>query len=64
MNDVVWRREFPSAGKSYVFSPRDVAAKGGGPGVYLAKFYAGPEPAMTSEFTITRAKANANAKKR
>jgi hypothetical protein len=61
MNNVVWQRKYPAAGKGYEFSPRDVAAKGGGPGVYLAKFYAGPEPAIIREFTITNAR-NRNGK--
>ena len=34
------------------FSPRDIAAKGGGPGKYVAKFYAGPKPALVYEFDI------------
>ena len=62
MDNVVWQRKYPAAGKSYEFSPRDVAAKGGGPGVYLAKFYAGPEPVMIREFTITNAPKARNQK--
>jgi len=34
------------------FNPKDIAAKGGGPGRYVAKFYAGPKPALTYEFDI------------
>lgn len=41
-----------SAARSIEFSPRDIAAKGGGPGVYVAKFYSGPEPVMMREFKI------------
>jgi hypothetical protein len=54
MDNIVWRRSYPAVGKSFEFSPRAVAAQGGGPGVYLAKFYAGPEPVMIREFTITK----------
>jgi hypothetical protein len=35
-----------------VFSPRKIAQKGGGPGEYQVKFYAGPEPAMVRDFKI------------
>lgn len=34
------------------FSPRDLAEKAGGPGTYVAKFYAGPRPALEYEFDI------------
>lgn len=50
--DFVWKRSFPSSGQGFVFSPRKIAAEGGGPGEYQAKFYAGPEPAMVRDFKI------------
>jgi hypothetical protein len=48
--DVVWSRQF--AGRGYEFSPRTIAAAGGGPGDYTAKFYSGPEPVMTCDFRL------------
>ena len=39
-------------GLGFEFSPRKIAEKGGGPGTYVAKFYAGPKPALTVEFDI------------
>ncbi len=50
VNDIVWTSKFGSYG--YMFSPKDIAAKGGGPGEYLVKFYSGPEPVMTRRFRI------------
>jgi hypothetical protein len=41
-----------SAARSFEFSPRDIAAKGGGAGDYVVKFYSGPEPVMLREFKI------------
>jgi len=38
-------------GLGFRFSPRDLAQKAG-PGTYIAKFYAGPKPALTYEFDI------------
>ena len=39
-------------GIGFEFSPKKIAEKGGGPGTYMAKFYAGPQPALTVEFDI------------
>ena len=55
--DLVWSREDLSAtgkkvGKGFPFSPREIAAKGGGPGNYVIKLYSGPEPVMTRPFRI------------
>jgi hypothetical protein len=47
--DIVWSRDNGSFG--YAFSPKEIVAHGG-PGKYTAKFYSGPEPAMTHDFTI------------
>ena len=38
-------------GLGFRFSPKELAQKGG-PGTYVAKFYAGPRPALTYEFDI------------
>ena len=39
-------------GIGFDFSPSRIASMGGGPGTYIAKFYAGREPAMSLEFDI------------
>lgn len=39
-------------GMGFEFNPSQIAAKGGGPGTYVAKFYAGPEPTLTVAFDI------------
>ncbi|MCE5326687.1 MAG: CsgG/HfaB family protein [Planctomycetaceae bacterium] len=49
-HDLLWSSKFGSFG--YGFSPREIAAKGGGAGEYIAKFYSGPEPVMTHAFRI------------
>ncbi len=48
--DVVWDKEYNGYG--YVFSPKEIAANGGGPGPYEVKFYSGPEPIMRRDFWI------------
>jgi hypothetical protein len=55
--EIVWTPEHVSAsgktaGKGYPFSPRDIAAKGGGPGEYQVKFYSGPEPIIVRTLRI------------
>ena len=53
--DIVWSKDFgdeKSPGRGFEFSPRQIAAKGGGPGKYVVKFYSGPEPVMLRNFTI------------
>ena len=50
--DVVWDDAFPDVGQGFAFNPSELAAKGGGPGKYTAKFYSGPEPVLTKDFTI------------
>jgi len=37
----------------YVFSPAEIASKGGGPGKYEVKFYSGPDLIFEHKFTIT-----------
>ena len=48
--DLVWSKQY--GGFGYKFSPKAIAEKGGGPGDYVAKFYSGPEPVMTTSFRI------------
>lgn len=48
---LVWRRNWGSRG--FEFSPREIAAKGGGPGKYVAKLYSGPQPVLRYAFEIT-----------
>jgi len=47
---IVWSSKHKSFG--YLFSPKDIAAKGGGPGAYTIKFFSGPEPVFTRDFYI------------
>ena len=47
---LTWRREWGS--KGFEFSPRQIAAKGGGPGNYIAKLYSGPRPVLQYKFQI------------
>lgn len=49
---LVWSRNNSDKGHGLEFCPRDIAAKGGGNGAYVAKFYSGPEPIMEHKFTI------------
>ena len=39
-------------GIGFAFNPSEIAKKGGGPGTYVAKFYAGAKPALAVEFDI------------
>ncbi len=48
--NIQWTSKYAEFG--YAFSPRDIAAKGGGPGLYEVKFYAGPEPVLRHAFRI------------
>jgi len=50
--DFMWQRNFPGGEKSFLFSPRKIAAAGGGPGEYQVKFYASDKPSMIREFKI------------
>ncbi len=47
-----WDRADSAVGKGFMFNPREIARKGGGPGTYVAKFYAGPKPALDVTFEI------------
>jgi len=47
---IVWDGSKRSTG--YAFNPKEIVAKGGGPGTYTVKFFAGPEPAFTRDFRI------------
>ncbi len=48
--DIQWDKKH--GGFGYLFSPKDIAAKGGGAGEYEVKFYSGPEPIMRRAFRI------------
>jgi len=48
--ELTWRGEWGSRG--FEFSPRQIAAKGGGPGNYVAKLYSGPRPVLQYKFQI------------
>lgn len=48
--DIVWSKKYKGYG--YVFSPKQIAQAGGGPGEYEVKFYCGPEPIMRRSFKI------------
>jgi len=51
--EVVWTRAMSAAGRRFILSPADLAAKGGGPGKYHIKFYSGPaEPVMVHKIKI------------
>lgn len=54
---ITWDRKF--GGFGYLFSPKEIAAKGGGAGEYEIKFYSGPEPIMRRKFKILAAGAKA-----
>ncbi|MGC9453910.1 MAG: CsgG/HfaB family protein [Phycisphaerae bacterium] len=49
-HEFAWDAKYGRFG--YGFSPREIAAAGGGPGRYVAKFYSGPEPVLEHTFTI------------
>ena len=51
-HDLEWDDAFGSNGHGFAFDPSQIASKGGGPGKYTVKFYAGPEPALSRDFTI------------
>ena len=46
------RRSGTLRGQSFAFSPADIAAKGGGPGEYVAKLYSGDAPVMDEVFKL------------
>jgi hypothetical protein len=47
---ITWDAQYKGFG--YRFSPRDIAAKGGGPGEYEVKFYSGAKPVLRHKFRI------------
>lgn len=47
---VAWSRSWRTRGLEV--SPKDLAARGGGPGTYTVKFYSGAKPVFTSDFRI------------
>ena len=49
---LTWSRRNDPDGKGYTFDPKDVAAKGGGPGWYEVKFYSGEDPVLRRAFHI------------
>ncbi len=50
--NLLWSKAHSATGRGLQFSPRDIAARGGGSGTYVIKFYSGPEPVMKHEFRI------------
>lgn len=48
--DFTWDAQYGHYG--YRFSPKEIAAAGGGPGRYVAKFYSSQEPILEHTFTI------------
>jgi hypothetical protein len=48
--EFTWTTKYRTFG--YNFSPKDIAAKGGGPGDYVVKFYSGPTMVMDRKFKI------------
>ncbi len=48
--DIQWDKKHKGFG--YVFSPKEIAANGGGPGEYEVKFYSGAKPIMRRKFKI------------
>ena len=48
--DIQWNKKHKGFG--YIFSPKEIAAKGGGAGEYEVKFYSGPEPILRQKFKI------------
>ena len=48
--DIRWTKKYKGFG--YKFSPKAIAAAGGGPGTFEVKFYSGPEPVMRRKFRI------------
>lgn len=48
-----WLRHWSSSlGKAFEFSPKEIAAKGGGKGDYVAKLLSGPEVVLETKFKI------------
>lgn len=52
--DFIWDADAPAEGMTVVFDPSEIAAAGGGPGVYVLKFYTGDEPVIENKFSIIR----------
>jgi len=52
VQQITWTKDY--SGYGYVFIPKEIAAKGGGPGDYEIKFYSGPEPVLRRTFRITK----------
>jgi hypothetical protein len=52
--EFTWDAQYGRYG--YRFSPQSVAAAGGGPGTYVAKFYSGQKPVLEHDFRIVPAR--------
>ena len=52
LTNLKWDKAKGQRGMGFVFDPREIARKGGGPGKYVAKFYSGPEPKLLAKFKI------------
>jgi len=50
--NITWSRRNDPKGQPFAFSPKAVAAAGGGPGQYEVKFYSGEEPVLRKTFHI------------
>jgi len=52
VRDVKWNKKYKGFG--YDFSPKQLAAGGGGAGTYTAKFYSGQKPVLTCDFQLKK----------
>lgn len=49
---VTWDRQWSGRGQAFEFDPSEIAKSGGGPGIYLVKLYAGPDPIVIQKIKI------------